>query len=259
MSTGPITGNDSSNSQGPYVPISAIGQDGPPTFDPGAVQTQIMGVFSQMKAYMRYHRGEELPPIFMTQIFYLVGQYGEAKVGQTTEIQASLNPFNALFTDLTTQVNAACGYVGPSAQDPSIKYKEDLTTILEDLKTCGAFTTGMLSSLAPDLSAVATTLLGYVNSASGNGSGYLENLWKEMTGSGSPTAANYISGNPSVMTPIQTQIAQGSQLTTRLGATVSTVISTYTSLNSSEMDMLNNWMKKLNSFITLIEQQKTGL
>lgn len=251
----------------PVPPLPGPDDGGSTSYNPTAVQAMIKALLGGPQI-----PGEPLSVGAMTYLMYLMQQFGLQVVGLDANIQGQMNQFFNYIQDMNAQIHEANGSTSSenSLTSPTCAFKNDMNQLLDALTDPNNpnyqfFNGGAGSQLKSQIEAALNSVNNIqIETSSFTGTfssdpNALEDMWKMYNGSApTPGSTAAPTNDPAPMNTLMSQTGNLTQLYTGLSKAVQATTQSDASMQQTELGTLNNFLKKMNSWISMmIQQQKT--
>ncbi len=234
------------SSSSPQDPMNAVQYHdmGDNNWDPAGVQAQITLLLEAVGP------GKPLSPGMTECVLGLMGTFGMQNIGLDADITANLNANSSTISDLSTQLDAAAQDAsgvtpGSSMSTATTNFLQDIHTLEQALKTDPFWTKGQG---APMVSQIEAQLEILKNEACTPGG--LEELWNQNNSAGTPSGL--ASTGTAGINAINQSILSTTNMYTGVSKSVQATMQADTAMESTENDTLTNFMKKMFSFIEVM-------
>ena len=232
------------SSSSPQDPMNAVQYHdmGTDNWDPSGVQAEITVLLSAIGP------GKPLTPGMTECVLGLMGTYGMQNIGLDADVTANLNANSSTISDLSTQLdNAAKDALsgGNNSYEITKNFFNDLSTLNHALNNDPFWTQGPGAPMVAQIKIQIQTLR-----AEAQNPGGLDQLWANNNVAGS---GNNLSGSGTAgINAVNQSILAMTNMYTGVSKSVQATMQADTAMESTENDTLTNFMKKMFSFIEVM-------
>lgn len=230
------------SSSSPQDPMNAVQYHdmGTDNWDPTGVQDEINVLLSAIGP------GKPLTPGMTECVLGLMGTYGMQNIGLDADVTANLNANSSTISDLSTQLdNAAKDALAKGSNDTMITraFLSDLATLKHALNNDSFWTNGPGAPMVDQIKS-------QINTLQTEAQGGLDELWDNNNAAGS--SSNLSGGGTAGINAVNQSILAMTNMYTGVSKSVQATMQADTAMESTENDTLTNFMKKMFSFIEVM-------